>query len=192
MHFDHIKKILSKHTVGIAGAGGLGSNCAVALARCGLGNIVIADFDIVDKSNLNRQYYFWNQIGEMKVNALTDNLLKINPDLNIRKYPLKLDTHNIHKIFADVDILIEAFDKADQKVILIEEALANWPDRPLITGSGMAGYGNLNKLHIRQSENLYICGDEVSEISNEQPPIAPKVAIVANMQADKAIEILLN
>ena len=63
MTFNEIKKILQQKIVGIAGAGGLGSNCAVALARVGIGTLIIADFDVVSESNLNRQYYFYDQIG---------------------------------------------------------------------------------------------------------------------------------
>ncbi len=191
MRFEKIKSILSKSSVGIAGAGGLGSNCAVSLVRCGLGRLVIADFDLVDISNLNRQYYFFDQLGKNKVDALKENLLRINPDLNITIIHERIHDENIHEIFNDVDILIEAFDQADQKIMLIEKALELWPVRPLIVGSGMAGFGNTQDLHIRKSENLYICGDESSEISLDQPPIAPRVGIVANMQADKTLEILL-
>ena len=96
------------------------------------------------------------------------------------------------KNFSDVDVLVEAFDHADQKIMLIEEALESWPMRPLVAGSGMAGFGETENLHIRKVENLYICGDEVSEISDDLPPLAPKVGIVANMQADKVIEVLVN
>jgi sulfur carrier protein ThiS adenylyltransferase len=191
MRFEKIRSILSKSSVGIAGAGGLGSNCAVSLVRCGLGRLVIADFDLVEASNLNRQYYFVDQLGKNKVDALKENLLRINPDLNITIFYERIHDENIHEIYSDVDILVEAFDQADQKIMLIEKALELWPERPLIVGSGMAGFGNTAKLHIRKSENLYICGDESSEISLDQPPIAPKVGIVANMQADKALEILL-
>jgi len=192
MRFENLREILKKAHIGIAGAGGLGSNCALALVRSGLGNLVIADFDTVEESNLNRQFYFRDQIGKLKVDALKENLLRINPDLNIITHKIKLDRSSIREIFQDVDILVEAFDKADQKTILIEEALQNWPHRTLIVGSGMAGFGRTDKLHIRKVENLYICGDEVSEISEHQPPLAPKVGIVANMQADKVIEVLLD
>ena len=61
---------MSKFRVGIAGAGGLGSNCAVALARSGVGTLVIADFDIIEAANLNRQYYFTDQIGSDENNCI--------------------------------------------------------------------------------------------------------------------------
>lgn len=191
MKFIEIQNKLSKFSVGIAGAGGLGSNCAVSLVRCGIGHIVIVDFDRLDQSNLNRQYYFKDQVGQFKVEAIKENLLRINPDLKIDIHQIKLEEQNLINIFNDVDVLIEAFDHADQKEMLVEAALDAWPARPLIMGIGMAGYGKTEMLRIRVSGNLYICGDGVEEIGPENPPIAPRVGITANLQADKTIELLL-
>jgi sulfur carrier protein ThiS adenylyltransferase len=177
---------------GIAGAGGIGSNCAVALVRTGIGHLVICDFDLVDQSNLNRQFYFNDQIGQAKVEALKANLLRINPLLKVEIHQTKLNADNIPKIFNDVDILFEAFDQADQKVMIVESALTTWPDRPLIIGSGMAGFGFSNSIRLRTSGKLYICGDESSEIGPDMPPLAPRVGMVANMMANVGIDLLLN
>jgi len=192
MNFKKIKSILSTKTVGIAGAGGLGSNCAAALVRIGLGNLVIVDFDKIEESNLNRQFYFRDQLGEYKVDALKKNLLRINPELNIITFKLILNIDNIPDIFKDVDVLVEAFDQADQKEMLIETALYEWPAKPLIIGSGMAGVGKIETIKIKKYDNLYICGDEMEEIGPDKPPLAPRVGIVSHMQADTALEILLN
>ncbi len=192
MTFDQIKKKLKTKTVGIAGAGGLGSNCAVALARSGIGKLIIADFDVVSESNLNRQYYFYNQIGQIKVNALKENINQINPEVHITVHNTKIDRLNFPYIFSECDIIVEAFDKAEEKQMLIETALTEFPKKPIISGLGMAGYGNSNSLRSRQIDNLYICGDETSEISEDNPPLAPRVGIIANMQANLVLEILLN
>jgi len=192
MRFSKIRQILSGCSAGIAGVGGLGSNCAVALVRCGLGKLVIADSDAVDHSNLNRQYYFLDQVGMPKTEALRINLLRINPDLDLEIHPVRLHAGNIPSIFDRVDLLIEAFDAAEEKAMLIETALITWPDRPLIAGVGMAGYGNSEAIRSRRTGNLYICGDESSEIEEEMPPLAPRVGMVASMQANIALEILLN
>jgi sulfur carrier protein ThiS adenylyltransferase len=191
MTFDDIKIKLHNCRVGIAGAGGLGSNCAVALVRVGLGNIIMADFDIVSETNLNRQFFFRDQIGQRKVMALRDNLLRINPFLNIRIYDEILDPENIPLFFKNCDVIVEAFDFADQKKMIIETVLTHFPEKPLVIGMGIAGWGMNEKIHVRQIDNLYICGDEVSEISKELPPLAPRVGIVANMQANVVMEILL-
>ena len=178
-------------SAGIAGAGGLGSNCAAALVRVGIGRLVICDFDRVEESNLNRQFYFRDQIGMLKVEALRTNLLRINPHLNIEIYQVRLNSANIPELFGGVDVLFEAFDRADQKEMIIETALTAWPDRPIIAGSGMAGYGNSGSIQQWKSGNLYVCGDGTSEAGPDTPPLAPRVGMVANMMANIGIEILL-
>lgn len=191
MTFENIKNELKYTTVGIAGAGGLGSNCAVALVRSGIGKLIIADFDVVSESNLNRQYYFYDQIGQIKVYALKDNIERINPEVNVTVHNTKLDRDNLIHIFADCDIIVEAFDQADEKEMIIETVLSEFPEKPIISGIGMAGFGDNNSLQSRQIDNLYICGDEKSEISEQNPPLAPRVGVVANMQANIVLELLL-
>jgi sulfur carrier protein ThiS adenylyltransferase len=191
MNWLTIKEKLGKKSAGIAGAGGLGSNCAAALVRVGIGRLVICDFDIVEESNLNRQFYFHDQIGLAKTEALKTNLLRINPKVIIESHRIRLTSDNIPELFHDVDVLFEAFDHADQKVMIIESALTVWPERPLIIGSGMAGFGDSNSIHLRTVGNLYICGDEISEVAPELPPLAARIGIVANMMANTGIEILL-
>jgi len=192
MTLNEIKIKLKKYTVGIAGAGGLGSNCAVALARVGLGKLVIADFDVVNETNLNRQYFFRDQLGEKKVTALKKNIERINPDIQINAYDIKLNKNNLVHLFKDCDIIVEAFDLAEMKQMIIETCMTKFPDKPLIIGSGIAGWGKSNTIKCKKSENLYICGDEESETTDNNPPLAPRVGIVANMQANTVLEILLN
>jgi len=192
MTFEEIKSKLKNYTVGIAGVGGLGSNCAVALARVGVGKIIISDFDLVYESNLNRQYFFKDQIGLRKVDALKENIKRINPEIEIIDNYIKLNEDNIVEIYKDCDVIVEAFDLAEMKKMLIETLLSELPEKPIVIGIGMAGFGDNNSIQFRQSENLYICGDEKSEVSDENPPLAPRVGIVANMQANTVLEILLN
>jgi sulfur carrier protein ThiS adenylyltransferase len=182
---------LKMKKVGIAGCGGLGSNCAVALARVGLGTLIIADFDVVTPSNLNRQYYFFDQIGLKKTRALRENILRISPTIDIVACDIKLTPQNLPQVFAGCDVIVEAFDLADQKEMLINTILTEMPEVPLVLGLGMAGWGMNNEIHCRRVDNLYICGDEISEISATQPPLAPRVGMVANMQANVVLDILL-
>ncbi|HAF30725.1 MAG TPA: sulfur carrier protein ThiS adenylyltransferase ThiF [Bacteroidales bacterium] len=192
MTFEEIKNKLKNCTVGIAGAGGLGSNCAVALARVGIGTLIISDFDIVTESNLNRQYFFKDQLGQKKVLALKRNIERINPEVNIITHDIRLSENNIVDIYKNCDVVVEAFDLAEMKKMLIETFLSALPEMPLVLGLGMAGWGKNNDIKFRKSENLYICGDEESEIAEENPPLAPRVGMVANMQANTVLEILLN
>lgn len=191
MTFAEIKSKLKNYIVGIAGAGGLGSNCAIALARVGIGKLIISDFDVVNESNLNRQYYFRDQLGLKKVDALKENIKRINPEVKIIINDIKLKEDNIVDIYKDCDVIVEAFDLAEMKKMLIETCLTEIPKMPIVLGLGMAGFGNSNSIKYRKSENLYICGDEISEIADNKPPLAPRVGIVANMQANTVLEILL-
>ena len=192
MTFEEIKSKLKNYTVGIAGAGGLGSNCAVALARVGIGKMIISDFDIVNESNLNRQYFFRDQIGEKKVEALKENIERINPEVKIITNDVKLNENNIVEIYKDCDVIVEAFDLAEMKKMLIETCISEFSEKPIVIGIGMAGWGKNNDIKSKHFENLYICGDEYSEIGEYGPPLAPRVGIVANMQANTVLEILLS
>lgn len=183
--------ILRRSSVGIAGAGGLGSNVAVALARAGIGRLVIADFDRIEPSNLNRQQYFVDQVGDRKVEALRENLLAINPYSIYEVHDVRVSRKNAAKIFERVDVLVEAFDKAEAKEMLIEASLARFPGRPIVAASGLAGYGRNKKLHTRRMGNLYICGDEESQPPRGVSPMAPRVALVAAMQANLVVELLV-
>jgi sulfur carrier protein ThiS adenylyltransferase len=191
MKFSEIKEILATKTIGIAGAGGLGSNCAVALARAGIGKFILADFDTVAESNLNRQYFFRDQIGQKKVFALRDNIHRINQDIIIECHDVKLVAENIIELFKGCDVIVEAFDLAEAKEMIIETVLQKLPGVPIVTGNGLAGWGKNDIIKTQQTDNLYICGDQTLEVSEELPPIAPRVGIVANMQANQVLEILL-
>lgn len=183
------RRILSKRTVAIAGCGGLGSNVAVALARAGIGKLIITDPDVIELSNLNRQYYFVKDVGKKKTDALSSHLLSINPGLKVESHFIELTRENVCHLFKKADLLIEAFDKAESKAWLIETWCTHFPNKPIICGSGLSGYGSTNKLTVQRSGNIVICGDFETDMS--MGLISSRVAIVANMQANEAIEILV-
>ena len=189
-HDPGLLSVLRKAVVGIAGAGGLGSNAAVSLARAGVGKLIIADMDRVYPSNLNRQYYFLDQIGQLKVEALVENLKKINPFSQYEVHPVRVTAKNLKKLFSEAEIMIEAFDLASEKSMLINTWLSLFPDRPIVAASGISGFGKNNKLRTRRLGRLYLCGDEESEPDEKVSPMAPRVGIVANMQANLVIELL--
>jgi len=192
MRFSEIKDHLSRFRVGIAGAGGLGSNCAVALARCGIGTLVISDFDIIEPANLNRQYYFVNQVGMFKTVALKENIARINPDTTVIAHTEKLNESNIPEIFDGCDVVVEAFDRDEMKEMLAGIILTRMAGIPLIIGSGLAGWGKNDSIRVRKiDDTLYVCGDESTTTDADGPAMAPRVGIVANMQANTVIEILM-
>lgn len=180
---------LTRSTVAVAGCGGIGSNVAVSLVRAGIGRIIIADMDIIEASNLNRQYYFADEIGNKKVFTLKSRLNSISSDCEVVAYHKELVREDVKALFGSADILIEAFDKAESKQWLIEEWSSLYPDKPVISGNGLSGYGNFASIGIRKAGNIYFCGDGSS--STETGLCSARVAIVSNIQADLAIELLM-
>jgi len=179
-------------TVGIAGVGGLGSAVAVALARTGVGRLILADYDVVEPSNLNRQQYFVDQIGMPKVDALKANLARINPNVRTAVFHGKLDRDNIPQVFAPVDVLVEAFDAPDQKAMLVGAFRKQHPDKKLVAGSGMAGYDSANRIVTRRvGTNFYLSGDGESAAAPGSGLMAPRVGVVAHHQANAVLRLLL-
>lgn len=189
-HDPRVLAALRAATVGIAGAGGLGSNVAISLARAGVGRLIVADFDRVEPANLNRQQFTVRQIGRLKVEALRENVRAANPFCEVVVHPVRVTARNVRRLFGDADVLVEAFDRAETKRMLIDAWLALRPGRPIVAASGVAGYGRNRKLHTRRLGSLYVCGDEESEAPVGISPMAPRVALVANMQANLVVEIL--
>lgn len=176
-------KYLQTVTVGIAGAGGLGSNCAMHLVRSGFRRFVIADFDRVDHSNLNRQAYRLDQVGQLKVMALSKNMLAVNPDLELDLRTTDITPDNMKAIFMDCDVVVEAFDAPMFKKALVEAYLST--DKVVVSASGMGGTGNTDAMVTRRvRDNFYMIGDMETECSMEDPPFSPRVGIAAAMQAD--------
>jgi len=179
--------------VGIAGLGGLGSAAAVALARVGTGTLVLADFDVVEPSNLNRQQYFADQLGQLKTEALTASLRRINPYVRVEAHPVKLTPDNIPSIFGKVDVMIEAFDRAEQKAMLLNTFTAARPGVPFIGASGMAGFGPEETLGVKKmGGNIYIAGDLETAAGPGCGLMAPRVGIVAHMQANLALRLIVH
>ena len=181
---------LGRCTVGVAGCGGLGSNAALALARAGVGKLILVDFDKVEESNLNRQQFLQKDIGVEKVKALAEHLRGINPDIRITEHCCKISPENVASLFGEADLLIEAFDKAEAKKWLIEAWFRAFPKKHIVCGNGVAGFGNNAALKVEQiGDRIWFCGDGESDMSIGL--CSARVAIVADMQANLAIELLM-
>ncbi|MEZ4599969.1 MAG: sulfur carrier protein ThiS adenylyltransferase ThiF [Syntrophotaleaceae bacterium] len=179
--------------VGIAGVGGLGSPVAMALARCGIGRLIIADCDVVEPSNLNRQNYFLDQIGMYKVEALRQTLERINPYVEVVTHHLRLTPVNIPDLFKDVNVMVEAFDLPDQKAMLVETFLGKVPGTPLVAASGVAGFGPANTIRTRRAgSRLFLVGDETSAARPGEGLMAPRVGVAAHHQANAVLRLLLD
>lgn len=178
--------------VAVAGLGGLGSNVAVSLARAGVGELMLVDFDRVDLSNLNRQQYEIADLGRYKTDALSERLALINPYMKLTARTVKVTAENAAEIFGGFGIVCEAFDRADRKAMLISALLGECRDTVIVSGSGMAGYLSSNTIQTKRSlDRLYICGDGVTDSADVNGLMAPRVAICANHQANMIIRLIL-
>lgn len=189
--FERIRRKLRESSVGIAGLGGLGSNAAISLARAGVGRLILVDFDKVEEGNLDRQYYFLDQVGKAKVEALRDNINRVNPSVKVEVHNVKLEKGLMEKPFQDVDVVIEALDSAKTKAEFIEEIMLKLPDKPIVGASGVAGYGHGDRIVTRRFGNLCLCSDENAPSSEDDVLLAPRVALMANWEANLTIELLL-
>lgn len=190
-HGTELYKRFSDAAVAVCGLGGLGSNIAIALARAGIGKLILIDFDRVDITNLHRQQYKADQIGLFKAEALTVNLHEIAPYLTIEAHSEKISEKNAAELLQNADIICEAFDKAEAKAMLTDTVLETMPDKYLIAASGMAGLGSANAIKTRRITNrFYLCGDESSDVSTEGTLVSSRVMLCAAHQAHTALRIL--
>lgn len=181
---------LESARVGIAGAGGLGSNCAMHLVRAGVKHLTVVDFDVVNESNLNRQFFFRDQLGQKKVVALKDNLLRIEPDADIRIADVRLDAESTKELFSDCAIVVEAFDTVAAKAMILA-ALAS-SGKKLVTASGLAGWGRSNAIRLRRmGADIVAVGDGETSVGKGVAPVSPRVGIAAAMEANSVVAMLL-
>ncbi|WPX09145.1 sulfur carrier protein ThiS adenylyltransferase ThiF [Anaerocellum danielii] len=178
---------LSKVKILVIGCGGLGSNIAVMLVRSGVKNLTIVDFDKVDISNLNRQNYFFYQTGQEKVSALKDILEKINPYVAVKALNMKIDESNIDDLILQHDIIVEAVDGEQTKMLIFKKAIDH--GKKVVLASGVAGFGDCENIKIKRGKNFSVVGDFVTSIK-EKKPLAPKVMAVAAMQADEVLRMV--
>ena len=189
---DEMREKLRGAKVAVAGLGGLGSNIAVMLARSGIGHLFLVDFDVVDVTNLNRQMYFISHLGLPKTEALPQILYQINPYLICESMRIKVTPENVRELFKEYPIVCEAFDKPDQKAMLVRELLMQCPETIVVSGNGMAGYGDTNDICTRQKmRRLYVCGDQKTDVGGGIGLMAPRVAACAAHEANKVIQLIM-
>ena len=189
---EEMQTKLRNARVAVAGLGGLGSNIAVMLARSGFGELLLVDFDTVDVTNLNRQMYLIPQLGKPKAEALPEILYQINPYLTYRSVCIKVTPDNVKELFSEYPIVCEAFDKPDQKAMLVRELLMQCPKTIVVSGNGMAGYADANEIRTCQvMKRLYVCGDQSTDVGNGIGLIAPRVAVCAAHEANKVLQLIM-
>ncbi len=190
-HGKELQQCFKSATVAVCGLGGLGSNIAIALARASIGKLMLIDYDRVDISNLHRQQYKASQVGMYKTEALKENLIEIAPYVQIEAYTLKLTEDNTVDLLQDADIICEAFDKAEEKAMLVNTVLEKLPNKYLIAASGMAGLASANHIKTRQiTKHFYLCGDEASDVEDSMGLVASRVMLCAAHEAHMVLRIL--
>jgi len=190
-HGKELQSKFSSAAVAVCGLGGLGSNIAIALARAGVGRLLLIDYDRVDITNLHRQQYKANQIGKYKTEALAENLIEIAPYIRIETVTQKLTEENCTDYLSETDVICEAFDDAQAKAMLVNAVLERLPHHYLVAASGMAGLGTPNTIRTRKvMKRFYLCGDEVSDVEDTIGLVAPRVMLCAAHQAQIVLRIL--
>ena len=192
-HTPGVHERLKKATVGIAGLGGLGSAVTIALARVGIGTLILVDFDLVEPSNLNRQHYAVGDIGLAKSDAMGRILEEINPYLNIVTHKVILDRNNIPQLFQSADIVVECFDRPEAKVMIMQTVAEALPNAYMIGASGMAGYGDSNSIQtMKLGKKIFMVGDFVTAAEPGRGLMAPRVGIAAHHQANLVVSLLMD
>lgn len=191
-HTPGVQAKIKDRAIGIMGIGGLGSVVAIALARIGVGSLLLADYDVVEPSNLNRQQYFVDQVGMKKTEAMRQNLARVNPYVRVETFDDELTESNIPLVFQRVDVLVECFDGPRMKATALRTALTELPDIGYVGASGLAGFELNNLITTRKiRRNVYVVGDGEAEARPGQGLMAPRVGIAAHHQANQALRILL-
>lgn len=190
-HGAELQARLEGSTVAICGLGGLGSNIAVALARAGVGRLILLDFDRVDLSNLNRQQYKAGQLGQYKTEALAENLTEIAPYITLERHSVLVTEDKLTELLGEAEVICEAFDRPEAKAMLVNGVLEKLPEKYLVAASGMAGLGSPNAIQTRRvSKHFYLCGDGASDVAELGSLFAPQVMLCAAHQAQTVLRIL--
>lgn len=194
-HGKERQEKFSRANVIVFGLGGLGSHIAVILARAGvgyLGSMHLVDCDKVELTNIHRQNYDLADIGVYKPEALKQHLLTVNPYLDIKTTKKRVAEGDIAKMIEGYDVIIEAFDGAETKAMLVDAFFTHRKgNQCLFAASGMAGFGDGNIIQTRQvNEHFFLTGDEKSDLTREKTLYASRVSICAAAQAHRVLQYL--
>ena len=176
----------------VAGAGGLGSSVIACLASAGVGNIGIIDNDVIELSNLNRQFIHKPEnIGLAKVDSAEQWISEYNPDISVKTYKLRLDEENSSEIISRYDIVLDCFDSYTSKFALNKACVVK--NKPLIHG-GVTGFSG-QVMTIIPGITACLCCLFSEDNSNQYIPqgvISPAVSVIASIQAMEALKLVLN
>ncbi len=191
-HTPQVHTKVKQARVAVAGLGGLGSNIALMLARTGVGELLLVDFDVVEPSNLNRQCYSICHLGMKKTDAMAEQIRQINPYIQVKTQNCRVTAQNAAGLFAEYPFVCEAFDNPAAKAMLVNTLLEQCPNCVVVSASGMAGYGSANCIRTeKRFSRLYVCGDGESEAMPGCGLMAPRVTVCAAHQANLVLRLIL-
>jgi len=186
----HVARLAAAR-LGVAGAGGIGSNAVMCLARSGVRHLVVIDPDVVEAPNLDRQAYTLAQVGRPKVEALAENVAAVAPSCRVETHRRLWAPGDSAALFAGCAVVLEAFDRPEAKAALVEDVLTHLPQAYVVCVSGLAGIGGNETLRTARHGRLYVVGDGVTAAAPGVPLLAPRVVAAAALQANMALALAL-
>ena len=186
---------INDSTILIIGMGGLGSPTALYLAAAGVGHIVIADFDQVELSNLQRQIiHSTSDIGDDKVNSAKAKLLELNPNITVTVANEIMHSDNLASLIKDVDIVLDGTDNFESR-FEINKACVEC-HKPLISAAVIRFEGQISVFKGYEVDQpcyqcLYSEQGDGRESCVENGVLAPVAGLVGTIQALQAIKVLL-
>lgn len=175
----------------VCGAGGLGSTVIANLASLGVGNLGIVDDDVVELSNLNRQYiHTLENIGRLKTDSARNWVENYNKDITIKTFKIRMDKENWHDIISAYDIIVDCFDSFGSKFLLNDISIIS--GKPLVHG-GVTGFqGQVMTIFPKKSTCLrciFPDADEHTYIS--KGVVSPAVSMIASFQSMEVLKLIL-
>lgn len=184
------QKKLSQAKVLVCGAGGLGSTVLANLSSVGIGTIGIIDNDVLELSNLNRQYiHKFDNLGKIKVESAKQWIGEFNPEIKTNIYPIRLDENNYNDIVKDYDFIIDCFDSFKSKFLLNKIAVKT--GKTLIHGGVTEFFGQVTVIVPEKTACLNcILPEEDGYII--KGVLSPAVTTIASIQAMEVVKLILN
>ena len=178
----------------IVGMGGLGSPAAMYLASAGIGQLILADFDKVELSNLQRQIiHGTDDIGRDKVDSAFDTLKQLNPDITITRFKHKLDDQTLDDLVPQVDLVIVGCDNFATRFAVNRACVKH--HKPLVSGAAIRFEGQVSVFLNDGNGPCYHClykeGGEEEMRCSENGVLAPVTGVIGSFQAVEAIKVLL-
>lgn len=184
------QKKLSQTKILVCGAGGLGSTVLANLASLGIGTLGIIDNDVLELSNLNRQYiHKFDNLGKIKVESAKQWINEFNPEIKTEIYPLRLDENNYHDIVEDYDFIIDCFDSFQSKFLLNKIAVKT--GKTLIHGGVTEFFGQVTIIIPEKTAclNCILPEDDKYIVKGV---LSPAVTTIASIQTMEAVKLILD